>query len=265
MKLYEKVNYNSNIPYIISNFIREYDISKANINVLLKYKCITQQQYDYFYNLNRNSRQVQIGLLLKKNPKYVTILQKGIVEAKKQFFESNNIKDEDVLCIKNDAIFLINKIPKYTKFDNIEFLCKNTYTSFYKLNRLELYYFFDALTNYEKIDIKGMSKEAQNVHKDHFLEFLLVVFNSALFELPEQTLQIIISFYNKYLNLDVDIEYYRQFDSESRFLLKQTTRYNVYKVDYVQEKDKNSVDISYNLNIIRELYKIFSMVQMRKM
>ena len=34
MKLYEQTNYLADIDYLLSTYIREYDISKANINIL---------------------------------------------------------------------------------------------------------------------------------------------------------------------------------------------------------------------------------------
>ena len=38
--------YTLNIPYLISRYIREYDISKANINILLYKKYIDQDMYN---------------------------------------------------------------------------------------------------------------------------------------------------------------------------------------------------------------------------
>lgn len=264
MKLYEKVNYKLDVDYLPALII-EYDISKANVNILYKYNILNDEQYVYYSNLDRDSRQKQIGLMQRKDPNIVKILQNGIIEAKKMFFESNKIKNEEVLAIKNDAIFLINKDAKITQFDNIIFAKKNIYTSYYKLSKeIEAFYFYDMVMGLENIDIKGIRPEILELHKDYFLEFLLVCFNSAQIQGVQDALQILISFYNRYLKLDLDIGYYRRFDYESKYLIKPISKYNIYKTDNLTDKDKPNVDISHNLNIMRNLYKIFSSVNMQR-
>ena len=47
--LYQQTNYMADVDYLISTYIREYDISKANINILYKYGVINKQQYDTYY------------------------------------------------------------------------------------------------------------------------------------------------------------------------------------------------------------------------
>ena len=66
-KLYNKVNYTAPIDYLISTNIREYDISKANINTLLFFNKISKEQYDYFYNLEKEKRNIIIGNLVRDN------------------------------------------------------------------------------------------------------------------------------------------------------------------------------------------------------
>ena len=123
--LYDNINYTSGISYLDNTFIYEYDISKANINVLYSKKAIDKDTYDYLYNANRDTRQVYIGKLQKENKEIATILKAGIIEAKKWLFEANNIHDYEVLSIKNDAVFIINRVLNYTQFSIIEFKCKN--------------------------------------------------------------------------------------------------------------------------------------------
>ena len=109
--LYTRVNYSSDISYLNNVFIYELDISKANISILYSLEAIDKETYEYLYNAERMVRQVYIGKLMKNNKKIIKILKTGIIAAKKMLFESNNIQDYDVLSIKNDAVFLINRIP----------------------------------------------------------------------------------------------------------------------------------------------------------
>lgn len=259
MKLYEKTNYLADVDYLLSTYIREYDISKANINVLFKYRVINKQQYDQYYMMDRDARQISIGLLLRERPEVNDILRKGIQEAKRCFFEANNIQEQDILSIKNDAVFIINKIPTVTKFDNIEFSMKNIYTSYYKLDGIELYYFFDIVSGLEKLDVKGISDEKLELHKKYFMEFLEVCFNSAQTYPIEDTIDIVTTFYSKYINLELECNYYREFNALSMYRLKNLSEYytSMGVPDITQEQLRN-VDIIYNLNMIRSLHQIYS-------
>ena len=259
MKLYEQTNYIADIDYLLSTYIREYDISKANINILFRYGVISKEQYDQYYIMDREARQISIGLLLRDKPEVNDVLRKGIIEAKKHFFEANNIQEQDVLTIKNDAVFIINKIPTITKFDNIEFSMKNIYTSYYKLNNIELYYFFDIVSGLEKLDVKGINDEKLKLHKKYFMEFLEVCFNSAQTYPLEDTIDIVTNFYVKYINLELEPEYYREFNALSMFRLKNVSDYyNSMGIPSITKDQINNIDIIHNLNIIRNLHQIYS-------
>jgi len=262
-KLYNQIVYNSPIPFLISQFIREYDIEKANINILYKYKVITKEQYDYLYKCPRMERQITIGNLERKNKEITEIKKKGITEAKKLFFESNDISDNEVLSIKNDAIFLINKVATITRFDNINFVNKNVYTSFYRLNnnKIEAYYLYDRIKDIEKIDIKGISKEKVDLHREFFIDFLLTVFQTSELESIEDTIKLISSFNQIYLNLDLDVEYYRNFDEMSKYMIAMKNRN--YYLDTIKRTNLKDINIICNLNIIRELWSYICSIKFK--
>lgn len=259
-ELYKRFAYTVDVNYIISSYIREYDISKANINVLLHYKAITQDRYNYYYNLDKKRREYEIGML-QRNKTIADTLKNGILEFRRRFFEANNIQDYEVVSIKNDAIFLLNKVPVYTEFDNIKFVNKNTYTSFYKITGLELYYLCDVVHNIEKLDIKGINDNVIPLHYNHFYEFLCVLFYSAENSTIIDTLDILKTFHDKYINMKLDIEYYREFNAQSTYTMKSMFQYfGSIKNKFANEKDKELIDINCNLTILRELYKIYSYI-----
>lgn len=262
--LYQKINYKSGIKYLVSTHIREYDISKANINVLYEKKLLSYEQYIKLYNAPNYERKVKVGLILKKHPEYVNILKEGIIEAKEKFFRANNIQDEDVLSIKNDAIFLINKIAHVTQFGNIQFLMKNLYTSYYNINNIEFYYFFESYTGREKLDVKGISDKQLEKHKEYFLEFLQVCFNSAEIENIEETIDIVTNFYNRYINLKLDIGYYRELNSLSNFSIKSYSDFSKFYAEFLPQDKILNIDISYNLNMIRFLFQYYSLIQIEQ-
>lgn len=259
-ELYKKINYSSDISYIISRYIREYDISKANINILYSLNLINQDEYNYLYSANRMERQIRIGLLQQQYPEISKALKQGIIDAKEKFFTCNNIQDNEVLCIKNDAVYLIDKIAQDNTFGLVEFKNKNTYTSYYKIpyNNIELYYYLDVVNNVEKLDIKGINKESALLHENYFIEFLKVLFCSSETEPIEDTISLLVTFYNNYLNLNLDINYYREFNSQSLIRLKKMSQLYTFKANFLNDKDKKYIDISYNLNILRYLHQIYS-------
>ena len=143
MALYERSDYTANISYLHNTLIYELDIHKANISILLSKGLISQNLYAALYNAERTKRQVFIGRL-QKNPSIALALKEGIKEAKGLLVETNSIQDFEILSIKNDAIYVIGRMPQITKFGLIDFRCKNVYTGFYKVQNLELYYLYNT-------------------------------------------------------------------------------------------------------------------------
>ena len=106
-KIYKKINYRSPIKYFINTYIREYDLSKANISSLYYTGRITKEKYNEFMNIDKQSREVKIGLMIQKDNSIYRSIQKGIIEAKKRLVESNQLTDFDILSIKNEFIIPI--------------------------------------------------------------------------------------------------------------------------------------------------------------
>jgi len=254
--LWDKVNYTADISYLTNIFITEYDISKCNINVLYTKGIIDKSTYDYLYKAERMVRQTFVGKLQKDNPKIARALKDGIIEAKKILFEANGIEDRDVLSIKNDAVFLINKKPKITKFGLIEFLPKGLYTSFFKFRGIEVYYYYNNVNKMEYIEVKGISEENLAKHEGYFLQLLKDVFYSIQINGPEISLRMIKDFYMDYITKKLPIEYYRKFDTGSNYHYICNTMINTgFEAEYVSEQYKDVIDISYNLDILTQLQR----------
>lgn len=254
--LYGKINYTADINYLTNTFIREYDISKANINILYSKGMINKETYDYLYNSERMIRQVYIGRLQKKT-KYADALKAGIIEAKKMLFESNMIKDYEVLSIKNDAVYIIGRQLPITDFGLIKFANKNQYTSYFKIHNLEIYYYFNAITKEEKIDVKGINDDKLKLHENFMLSFIKDVFYILQVSTTSNAINMVRDFYNEYITYQLPVEYYRMFNNSSNFHYKASPFINTgFESITVSEKDKTSLDISNNLSIITEIQKI---------
>lgn len=256
--LWEKTSYTAPLDYIINSKIIEYDISKANINVLLYKGLISKKEYEYYYNLPKRRREISIGLLQAKDKKYVRAIIDGIREFRHKFFEANYIEDHNVVSIKNDAIFIANKRITTTKFDNIEFKPKHIYNSFYKLGRIEAYYKWDFYNKEEILDLKNISDQNKALHENYMIDFLKCIFCSAETESISETISIIKDFYDDYVSLKLEPEYYREFNTESKYLFKPFPGIDkIYKAEFIDSKNFKYVDINYNEWLIRQLYRIF--------
>lgn len=262
-QLLNKSSYlNTNIPFLISTYIREYDMAKSNISIL-KYKgVLSQNEYDYYSNLPKDERQRSIGLLQRNNPEIIDILKSGMKEMRNNFIINNNLSPLDILSIKNDAFFIINSIPTNTVFDNIEFRLKNTYTSYYFIDKLEYYYFYNQVNQEEILDIKGVSDDKLSLHENYFLDMLKTVFCSAQNEDIKETVSLLSFIYEKYIKRELSIEYYRELNPISK--IKVNVEGKEFLVDHLSEEEKYYVDISYNLNIIRILLSYYSSILQRR-
>lgn len=264
--VWRKGNYRANIQYLIDVPIREYDISKANISVLRDADVLSEEQYQYFLHCPKIDREVAIGKMEGRDPSITIALQNGIANARKIFMEINNINDSDVLAIRNDAIMLIGDRSINTSItDRVSFRLVGDYRSFYKINMLDMYYNFDLVSKTEVLDIKGLGDLGVNLHRPYMLEFLAELFYTAQIEGAEAAIKLLTIVYNRYINKELDIEYYRELNAISRFkLIKDLSMYRSLYLDEASEGDRPYIDTSFNEQILRELNRIYASIYFKK-
>ena len=242
-------NYNSGYEIILNSFIHEYDLSKANINALYSRGVIDKAMYDNLYSADKAIREKQVGLMIRKDQKIYQEIQNGIMEAKRNLIIVNNIDLEDIVSIKNDAVFVMNRKLDNTKFGLMDFKLKNTYTMYMKARRYEFYYYFNSYNQEEKLDVKGISDNKLVYHKQYFMDFLLALFNTLQVDGIIPAINMLQNFSLAYINRQLDPNYYRKFNSECNFDLLNGYSSNVYVSDI------RLIDIRYNYEILRDLYK----------
>ena len=264
MELWENINYTSEISYLNNIFIYELDIQKANRNILYSKGVIDKETYDFLYNSERMVRQVYVGKL-QKDTTVVNVLKQGIIEAKKTLFEINNIKDYEVLSIKNDAVFIIGRLPRITEFGLVKFIPKNIYTGFYRVCNYEFYYFYSNITKEEYLHVKGISDENIKLHENYFYQFLKDLFYTIQCNGIEIALRLMKSFYLQYINLELPIQYYRRFNTICDYTFKiRTTIGTSFSINEAGENQKSLLDINDNLKILIELQKILTNMYFNK-
>lgn len=258
--LYQKINHKPQIPYVVNNFIYEYDLSKANISVLFTEGVIDEKTYRDLYQADRNRRQITVGLMIRKDPALYKVISDGVIKAKKRLFEANEIMDHEVLSIKNDAVFVIGRKLKQTDFGLLSFKCKNVYTIFFQLLDLEVYYYDYHTDNglEVNIDIKGINDEVLPLHENGMLQVICDVCNRLQRGSIVDTLSYMIRLYESYINRALPIDYYREFNADSRFLLRSRFRMdylNTIKPEYLKD-----IDINRNRMILQSLVQIVSTI-----
>lgn len=245
------------IPYLISHYIYEYDISKANLNIMYHQGVINKEEYDLIKTFPKQQREIYFGLA-QKDPEKDKALQEGLTIFRQKFLESNQIPETNLLSVKNDALFIVDIVPKFTVFDNIEFIRKNVYTSFYKLGKLEVYYYLDSVNNKEIIDVKGISDDKlQKYHYEFFIQLLCTIFECVQTSSAGDALILINMIIQNYINMQLPIEYYREFNTDSMYRISMPNGLQ-YLFETIDDNNKQYLNISTNLNILRELYGIIS-------
>lgn len=256
----KKHNYtNKDIDYIVSSNIREYDIKSAGFNMLISADALSDKKKEYLSSLDKEKRNITIGLMQKNNKEITKIINSRLEYYRKEFIQSNDILDYNIISVKKDAIFTVNAIIKKTKFDNVIFDCKNKYSSYYNINGVE--FFFSKMNN--DLTIKGLGKmdseDKKNLkkHNDYMINFLI-----ELFKLNESSnrnaCMYLRDFVYKYINKKLNINYYRELNGDSKFRLKDLKMGNSnYALDSISKDYLKYIDITYNYrNIIVPIIKM---------
>jgi len=263
IQLASKTNYFYPARFI-SGRIMEYDIRAANISMLREANMITDEFYNYLLISDKQYREEYIGMqerqemensksksALEGSITYRTIYE-GIKAAKIKLFDLNNIQPNEVIRIANDAVY-VNRLVNldHTKMsDFVEFRLKMVAESVIKLsNTLCLFFWHDQ--NGLNLEVKGISNENNiKLHQPYMLSFLGSVLLTYERAGVNDAIHLIEDFYNDYINRKLDINFYRELSPRSMYKII-NSGYYLYDIN-----DVNIVDISYNGNIIRELWKI---------
>src|SRR5699024_4216450 len=113
----------------------------AGFSILKDSDCLSKKMLNKFSNMDKHKRHIEIGKMTIRHKEMNKIINKGLIKFRKSFMEENNIDDDSILSIKRDAIFVIGKIADKLRFsDNVEFVLKNKFTSYFRINKIEFYY-----------------------------------------------------------------------------------------------------------------------------
>lgn len=234
----------------INSSIVEYDIRSANTSLMRYYNMIPEKQIASLEKLTKKKREIAVGLLCQKDKEFSKKLNNAFDDIVNMFIEVNGLDEMEILSIKKDAVFVMNRKDIKTEFGPVIFIPKNRYHSFIKINNFEFY------INDEKIDVKGLQNQ-QDKHVDGILFLIRDILNTCIkSNMNHKDIQNYLSeFVLEYKKKTLDFPIYREFN--------QTSQYAVwldgekYYFDEIDETYIDELDISFNyINIILPLVRL---------
>lgn len=248
---------NPSLLYSFEHPISEYDISKANINILRSYNVLDETNYYKLLDLPKMDREKEIGMKIRLNWTIQETIDKGIAASKLQFLKQNNIPLESILRIANDAFYLIGDIPVPHNIvipeggtTPITFAHKKTYRYYLKLNSLLV--FIDNSGRMWDIDVIGIGNDNIPLH-EAFMTFICNLIDQYAYGGKETAIRFFNEYHQNYVSRKLPVENYREFNSFSAF------RYDMKGTQYLSitpmsDESLCYLDISHNLNILRTIY-----------
>lgn len=245
----KKSNYlNKDIPYLTNVTIYEYDMTSGGFNILRSKGVFKKKEEEKLLNMNKLDRNVYIGKKLRREPELSSILIEGFKESLTEFCIMNGIENKDILSIKKDAIFIINKKCQKLKINKYVSLKEaNKYTSYLYVNNIEFY------NNSSKLDVKGLKDEV--IENNAFIDVI-----KKIMTLMEKNNEIYMFRYLKklqkdYLEYNVDYSLYKELNLNNAY--KVTLFDRTFYYDNIDEDFVEYININYNyFSYIQEIIRI---------
>lgn len=251
---------NNNRPFEINSKIIEWDIKRAGLNLIKQNQLLPDSKIKELEKLSKSESDIAVGKLQIKDKEFSKQLNLAFTDIMNEFLSVNNIdKDMDVLSIKKDACFVINKDVKVSNFgEYIKFIPKNEYHAYMYIKPLEFYFKRDG-----SIDIKGLvgDKKIRNhimdIHKDgiiNLLNYVIELCEESNMN-PKRINKFLHNFVVMYKNKELEFDYYREFNIESRFRYQFMGAQTM--ADFIDESMLDKINIDYNyIHIILPLINL---------
>lgn len=243
--------YLTNLSLLVDHDIRFYKIRDAVIEILFNEKIIDRKVY-YFLKNNTEEIKRNYSENVLKEPNIQALVYNIIKDANSKFLAVNNIQLPDVLEIDASNIIVKNRLAKVTRIGYLEYILEDQFSNFININSIRIYSMVDMLGT--KIKIKGIDQYQVHKHFDFMINAITQALNTLNTSGPLPTLQFVRQLYNDYISYKLPVEYYRAFNLSSSFVIVYgNSRYEIFDAT---EDDKLSLDISYNKNIIQQLFSL---------
>ena len=207
-----KINwYNPNVEYIFDYDICEYDMKDAGMSIIVNHKLLDDDTIHSLMGSSKKERNVAVGKIRGKDKVFSSIFSEKFTEMRQLFISTNSLKDDDIICVKNDAIYTIGTC-QYTSFNGIEFVLKNSYSSYIRFTEnsdIEIFY------RNNSSDVKGINESNINKHRLYIMEYINKTIS--MIESKNQSVKRHTRlFVDKYKTLKMDEGYYLEFNNMSQ-------------------------------------------------
>ena len=251
--LYVRTNFiNTDIDYLFNTEILEYDLRRAGLSLIKQFKLLPQSKIDSLSKMDKDPCNKEIGML-QKDKKFADRLLECFTEARRMFFEANDIQKHEIVSIKKDAIFLTRRKCETTVFGELDFRIKNQYLGYLRLNRIEFYY-KDPNT---VLDVKGLGPDVYLYHTDYMLDFIKDMISMAIYSPRQVLVNYFTKFILDYRKHNLAYGYYRQMDHSNFYVVidDEVGPMNILDID---DGEDVTLDITYNyINYLIPMVNIF--------
>ena len=262
--LWNRKNYIVDQEFISDQYIYEYDIKAANVSVLRAYEKISEEQYQNYLMMPKQLREYNIGMMIKmenngsmlKSETYNTI-QKGIEEAKYQLFMLNNLDDSNVIRVASDAVYVAKKVDGSLPNTivpvgkgTVQFKVNGPWNMMIKMPS-NVILFISFLSDRYDVAVKGIRNELLQFHQP-ILGFICEILSYITGSDKKSTLYKFKDFYKQYLDRELPIDFYREFNAGSSFRIMNSD----IGTQFIDERYKQYLDISFNNFVLRHIYHI---------
>lgn len=243
---------NPDFDKVINSRVIEWDIKSGNTSIMRAFNLCPIERIQELEGMKKQDRVIAVGNMMKDS-EFSKKLEAGFNQVVNEFMELNGLnKDDDVLRIMRDAVYVINKPIKYdTIREYCHFIPKNEYIGYFFLNPYEFF------IGQHGIDVKGIDDEKLKSHENGTLRVIRDVYDACVeYNMDQVKINAFMKgVVDAYIHRDLEFDAYREFNNESNF------RINMYGhevlSDAVTERDLSDVDISFNyLKIIIPLIKL---------
>ena len=185
----------------IKRNIYEYDIYKANISCLLEMGEISKEQYNMLKDIPKIERSKFVNAFERLEKDTATDYRKFIVIALEKFKKLNDIKEENIIEIAFDAIWIDKEVYNLQVTENIKFTCKRKASSILEIGKVKFYYNSNNNTFFQR----GLGKK-----ESPWFEIIKEYMRLSEIKDIENLNKFITNFKEKYIDKKLDKEFYQR-------------------------------------------------------
>lgn len=209
-------------PFEVNSVIIEWDIQRAGLNLIKEYHLLPEDEIRKYESLSKKESDIAIGKRQIGDKEFSKAFDQSFTDIMKLFLEENSIDSTfDVISIKKDACFVINKYIKKTEFGKyIRFIEKNKYHAFLYIKPFEFYFKRNGDIEVKNfIGDKDARKRILSLHENGILNFLECVVDTAEIygRKSKEMNQFLHSFVEMYKKRELNFDYYREFSTASGY------------------------------------------------